>query len=106
MNSEVIPPIAGGYMIYIMLGHVLDRVELQRRTRYACYFLGVAGCLMSFVGTLLASEGEIGVNVTIKGYTNFQAFLKAIGVFIFLKSLNYEKLFGSRMERGRSAFSF
>ena len=103
MNSEVIPPIAGGYLIYIMLGYVLDRVELQRRTRYVCYFLGVAGWLMQFVGTLLASEGEIGVNVTFKGYTNLPAFLQAIGVFVFLKSVNYEKLFGNRMERVRKS---
>lgn len=103
MNSEVIPPIAGGYLIYIMLGYVLDRVELPRRTRYAFYLLGVAGWLMQFVGTLLASEGEIGVNVTFKGYTNLPAFLQAIGVFVFLKSVNYEKLFGNRMERVRKS---
>ena len=101
MNHELIPPIAGGYLIYVMLGYVLDRVDLDRKTRCAFYLLGIIGWLMQFIGTILASEGEIGVDVTFKGYTNFPAFLQAAAVFVFLKYADYEKLFGSRMEAVR-----
>lgn len=100
MNNELIPPVAGGYLIYVMLGYVLDRISLSRKRRCVAYVLGTAGWLTQFLGTLLGSEDMMGIDMTFKGYTNLPAFLQAVGVFVFLRSFPYEKVF----QRGYDTF--
>lgn len=98
MNNELIPPVAGGYLIYVMLGYVLDRVTLSRKRRWTAYVLGTIGWLTQFLGTLLGSEDMMGIDMTFKGYTNLPAFLQAVGVFVFLRSFSYEKFFQRRYD--------
>lgn len=95
MNRDVIPPVVSGYMVYILLGYILDQVTIEKKKRQIIYILGVIGWFIHFEGTNILSMGVAEINTTFKGYTRLPCLLQSIAVFIFFKYIDYKKLFGS-----------
>lgn len=84
MNAALIPPVASGYIVYVMLGYVLNRTDVSKTTRSIIYLMGFIGWFMHFVGTTVLSEGLQEINGTFKGYTNLPCLLHSMAVFVFL----------------------
>ena len=94
MNAALIPPVASGYIVYVMLGYVLNRTDVSKTTRSIIYLMGFIGWFMHFVGTTVLSEGLQEINGTFKGYTNLPCLLHSMAVFVFFKYLDLKKILG------------
>ena len=90
---SVTPPVMSGYMIYVLLGYVLDKVYISKDKRVIIYLFGLFGWVLHFGGTLLMSQGLDTINRTFKGYQNVPCIIQSISIFVFFKYINYERLF-------------
>ena len=99
MNTAIIPPVISGYIVYVLLGYILDNVQINRRFRIIIYILGFIGWLLHFGGTLILSRGKAEINGTFKGYLNFPCLFQSVAVFVFIKYIDYKKVLGLLYER-------
>lgn len=95
-NPSFLPPIAGGYLIYIALGWLLGTREVPPHIKRLIYLLGIIGWLIHFAGTHYYSVIDGAVNRTFKGYLNVPAVLQASAVFLFFKSVDWTKGLASK----------
>ena len=91
--------VAGGYIIFVLLGYLVDNTDLKPGWRAAIYCLAASGWLIHFAGTAILSAASGEIDYTFKGYTNFPAVMQAAGVAIALKNVNWEKLLGEKILR-------
>ena len=77
--------VGAGYLIYIMLGYLLTRIEIPRRWRFGIYALGLIGLLMHIIGTYQLSMAAGQIVSTYKGYVNVPCVLYSIAVFVFFR---------------------
>lgn len=83
-NVGFTPCILSGYILYPVVGYLLQEKNFSAKERKLVYLAGVIGWATQFIGTfLLSGPGEI--NSTFKGYLNLPTFLQACGVFVALK---------------------
>lgn len=54
-NGALLPPVVGGYIVFLALGWSLDSIELTSRCRASVYILGCLGTLVHLVGTHVLS---------------------------------------------------
>lgn len=95
MNSALIPPVVSGYIVYVLLGYMLNQVDLSKKARVIIYLIGVVGWFTHFMGATILSEGVQEINSTFKGYTNLPCLLHSTAVFVFFKYMDYKKILGS-----------
>lgn len=102
-NASASFPLLGGYLLYVLLGYLLRDAELDSSKRRFIYIVGLAGVLVRFVHTALASRasGEL-VQLT-WGYTSLPCFLEAMAVFVFARQVKWGRFF--RSDRSREALS-
>lgn len=93
MNKDVVPPVVSGYMVYIFLGYILDKVTLDKKKRWSIYIVGIIGWFIHFEGTSMLSTGAE-INTMFKGYTNFLCLLQSVAIFVLFKYMDYKKIFG------------
>lgn len=86
-NSELF--VGGGYLLYILLGYILDRVELVKWQRIVIYFAGVCSVIFRYVYTAVSSTGKGITDTTLFSYKQFHTVLLASAVFIFFKQINW-----------------
>ena len=91
-NWELTPPIVGGYILFVLLGYYLSKVELTKKQRFFIYICGVAGAIVQFVGCWVLSFKNGFVDTTFKGYTNLPSVTFAIAVFVWFKYLDYGRI--------------
>ena len=48
LNTDLQIPIVGGYILYVLLGYILDNIEIQKKYRYIIYFLGILSALTRY----------------------------------------------------------
>ena len=77
--------VINGYLIYPIIGYLLDRYELSKKLKITIYILAIVGLLMHIIGTYYLSIKEGEIIQIFKGYTNVPAILYATGIFIFFK---------------------
>ncbi|MBM6969331.1 acyltransferase [Pseudoramibacter alactolyticus] len=77
--------VGAGYLIYIMLGYLLTRIEIPRRWRFGIYGLGLIGLLMHIIGTYRLSMAAGQIVSTYKGYINVPCVLYSVAVFVFFR---------------------
>lgn len=99
MNSALIPPVISGYIVYVILGYMLNKNDLSKKARNIIYIMGILGWLMHFIGTTVLSEGLEEINGTFKGYTNLPCLMHATAVFVFFEYLDFKKIFGPLYDR-------
>lgn len=73
------------YLLFVILGYLLSRYDLERNLRYIIYVLAVIGLLMHIIGTYELSMGAGQIVGTYKGYLNIPSTLYSVGVFVFFK---------------------
>ncbi len=83
-NVAFKPCIMSGYILYPIVGYLLQKNEIDPKKRRGIYLLGIIGWATQFVGTIaLSGPGEI--NDTFKGYLNLPTFLQSCAVFVVIK---------------------
>lgn len=92
-NSSLSFPVLAGYLVYVVLGHLLREWDPSRKQRAVIYALGVAGTALRYLGTVIASDKAGELVRFLWGYTNFPCFLEAVAVFVLAKSINWNALF-------------
>lgn len=78
-------PVAGGYIIYLLLGYILSRNNFEKKTRYMIYGLAVVGLLAHIIGTYTLSMEAGKIIKTYKEYLNIPCVFYSVGVFVFFK---------------------
>ena len=77
--------VVSGYMIYVLLGYLIDKLDITFKHEMIIYFLSVIGLLMHIYYTYVFST-DTGVIVTdYKGYLNLPCFVYSTGIFLFIK---------------------
>lgn len=94
-NSNLYFPMTGGYLIYVALGYLLSTEEFNTKQRYYIYGSAVLCIMLRYFSTVLISEKIGELYKVFWGYTNFPAVGLAIGVFVLLKYIKWDKLFSS-----------
>ena len=85
-NYELAIPIAGGYIMYLLLGYLLEYCyELSSKQRYIVYIAGLLGLLVRMVTVYVWSLEEGKINNTMGGYTNLPTIAYSMAVFVFVK---------------------
>ena len=92
ININLLSPVGGGYILYILLGYLLGTAEISKGKRIVIYLLGIFGFFCHFLGTLLLSPVEQ-INHLFKGYLNFPCVLHSVAIFVFVEYTNFSKLF-------------
>ena len=75
------------YLLYIIIGYLLDKYDMQKRDRILIYILGIIGLLMHFLGTHFLSLRAGYIVETFKGYNNVPTVMYSVGIFVFSKEL-------------------
>lgn len=73
------------YLIYILIGYLVDQYVLPKSFRYMIYILSIMGLLMHIIGTYNLSIEEREIVKLFKGYVNVPCVLYSTGVFVFLR---------------------
>ena len=85
-------PMAGGYLMYTVLGWLLHNTDFSQKSRRWIYALGVFGMSVRYVGTYCLSNQETGVNTLFWEYMNWPSVCFAVAVFVFAEHVNWEKI--------------
>lgn len=86
------------YMIYPLIGYVLNNVELKTPHRLIIYALALAGVLTLIIGTYNTTR-KAGMLIGVyKGYYNLPVLLYATGVYLFIKKAT-ERIKSDRVNR-------
>ena len=91
LNISMAVPISGGLMIFVLLGYLLATADLKVWQRLICYVLGIAGVSFRYIYTLKKSA-EIGkYDTSIKGCSMFYNVFFAVGIFVLIKSIPWDR---------------
>lgn len=91
-NYELGMPVLGGYLVYVLLGYLIQNCIVPKRIRWIMYILAVLGWFMHFYGTHVFSIKAGSIVDTFKGYMNLPTFLHASGLMILFRYIRWEKL--------------
>lgn len=80
-------PILGEYLFYVVVGYLLHKITLQKKTRILIYIFSILGLLLHIVGTYYLSSKQGNISSFFKGYTNLPCVIYSVGVFVFIKYL-------------------
>ena len=86
-NSALTMPVAGGYVIFLLLGYLLSHTVFSARARIGIYLGGAFGWLLYFGGTILLSYRDGSFNKMFKGYTGVAGVLMGVAVFELFRTL-------------------
>lgn len=90
-DGTLSPAVVAGPLMYAFMGYYINTYELTRAERWGAYLLGVFGFLSQFLGTMYATGDSSTINSLFKGYYNFPAVFQALAVFVFFRSLPYDR---------------
>ena len=79
--------VCSGYLLFIIIGYLLDKKDLKIQYRIIIYFLGLFGLLIHIFGTYFLSIDANRIIDTYKGYCNVPCILYSISIFVFIKEL-------------------
>lgn len=93
MNGNFIFPVAGGYMMFSILGYLLFKTELSKKNQIVIYILGFLGICIRYAGTVVLSVKSDTLDTMFWGHLNFPSVFLAIAVFVAAKSIPWERIF-------------
>lgn len=79
--------VANAFLIYILIGYLIDKKEISLRWRLVSYMFSLIGFLLHIGGSYIESMKAGEIMYTFRGYTNLPGLLAAVGVFVFLKQI-------------------
>ena len=75
------------YLMFPLLGYLLNEIDLDKKYRYCFYILGLLGLISHILGTFYLSYGAGEVITIYKGYSNVPCILYSIAIWILVKQL-------------------
>lgn len=94
-NGSFMFPLLSGYLLFPVLGYLLNKTELTRGVRWGIYAAGAGGFLLRFVSTFVLSSPETGMYQVFWGPTNFPTVMLAVSVFVLFKQIPWERVFST-----------
>lgn len=91
INPAIQAPVAGGYIIYLLLGYMLDHHPLRLSARVVLYVCGAIGLFLHCFMTITLSS-EQGINPLYKGYLNFPCIFYSTAIFVFVRYTDWNFL--------------
>lgn len=91
-NSNLTFPIAGGYIMYVILGYLISTQDIKKKYRIIIYLLGIAVAFLRYFTTYCLSRRDGFVNTSFWGYCFFTGLFLSLAVFVFVKYLNISKI--------------
>lgn len=85
--SKITVPVGSDYLIYVLLGYILHKVQLSKKQKGLVYGLAIIGLVMHIVGTQYLSFESGQIVQTYKGYLNVPCMLYSVGVFVLFKQV-------------------
>ena len=85
----------GGYIIYILLGYELSVCDLSKNKRMILYIVATLMTVFKYIYTLNESISIENYSNTLCGYANFFTVILAAAIFVFIKNINYKKIFNN-----------
>ncbi len=92
-NGNLYFPLAGGYILYVIIGYLLSVCPITKKQRYIIYLGGILGIVIRYGATYVLSIRENALNKVTWDYKNFPALLLSIAVFVFFKYIEWDKIF-------------
>ncbi|MDG2917704.1 acyltransferase family protein [Bisgaard Taxon 10/6] len=83
-NWAIIFPMAG-YSIYLILGYLCSKINLNGEQRLLIYILGIISLLIRYYGTYYLSLSDGVLNRTFFSYMYFHTVFLAMSIFVFIK---------------------
>lgn len=80
-------PVAGGMVLYVVLGYLLATEEFSSKFRYILYALGIMSMAFRYIMTIILSTRADVIDKTYFGYMQFHAVLQACAVFLLFKQI-------------------
>ena len=87
LNFGIQLNVASAYLLYAIIGYLLDKYELSKKARIYMYISGLIGLLFHIVGTYKLSMDANQIIDTYKGYYNVPCILYSVSIFVFVKEL-------------------
>lgn len=84
-NGNIQFPVAGGYLLYVILGYLLSTTDMSKKTRMFLCILGATGAGIRYISTVAWSTNSSGLNHAFWGYLSFPTVFLAVGVFVAVK---------------------
>ena len=86
------------YLIYVLMGYVLSKYEIELKWRRSIYMLAILSVLAITIGTYVLSIGNDAIEYTYIGYKNVPCVLYSAGVFLFAKNLTKKINFNEKFK--------
>ncbi len=80
--------VGSGYLIYPLLGYILDKKDISKKLRIIIYILAILGLLAHIIGTQVLSFNAGEIIKTYKGYCNVPSLFYSVGIFVFVKEIS------------------
>lgn len=85
----------GGYLIYVILGFLLSKQDIDKKNRLVIYSFGILSVLFRYIYTYFYSRFNHVLVIDLFGYTQFHSVLLSTSIFVFIKNINWDKIFKS-----------
>ena len=82
-----------GYIMLLVLGYLLSTTEIKKNKRVCIYILGIISAITMYSHIYIKSIQEGAINRKLSGYCTAITVLMASAVFLFIKNINWEKIF-------------
>lgn len=84
---EIPMEIAGGYLIYALIGYLISKRDITLKWRVVIYVSAIIGFALHIGGTYVYSIEAGAIDSTFRGYTNLPCLLSSVGVFVLIKQI-------------------
>lgn len=91
-NYALNMPLGRDYLLYVLLGYLIDRSVLKKKTRRLIYTAGIVGLLVHIFGTWYLSYQTGAISGTFKGYLNVPCILYSAAIFTFFQHIDAKKI--------------
>lgn len=88
-------PVAGDYIIYVLLGYLLATDDIPKKWRAVIYSLGIFGAVFRYAATYYLDLKSGETNKTYFSYFGFFAVFLSVAVFVLFKYIPWDKFFRS-----------
>ena len=78
------------YYIYIILGYLLSKIEINKKSRVFLYIAGILSILFRYIITYFLSTKYGYLDRSTWGYTQFHSIILSSAVFVFIKNIKYD----------------
>ncbi|MCP4138278.1 MAG: acyltransferase family protein [bacterium] len=96
-----------GYTGYFVLGYYLHNYELRVRDKRIIYLLAYAGLFITFLGTSYFTYKNNGAYFDyFHTYLSPNVFFTSLGIYIFMKDLNWSKFLSTKIRFNKSIAEF